>query len=102
MAASEETFFLDTFARGEASRVDLVRLRFSVFVMDDLREGPGKVAFLGSAGSKGACCFAGDGVDVTSASSFAVGFFRPCDTVGDLVATLTVTVYPAIMAASLI
>jgi hypothetical protein len=104
VAASEEAFFLGAFARGEAPEVDLAQLLFgfSVFVVDALRKELADVDFLGSAGSEGAGCLAGDGATAASASSFVVGFFRACDAVGDLVAALRVNVYPAIIAASLI
>lgn len=93
---------MEAFTRGEAPEVDLARLRFSVFIMGALREELANVDFLGSAGSVGASCFAGDGANANSASSFVVSFFRACNAVGDLVTTLTVNVYPVIMAASLI
>jgi hypothetical protein len=70
--------------------------------MDALREEIDQGDFLGSANAEGTGCLAGDSATATSASSFVAGFFRACDAVGHLVADLTVNVYPAIMAASLI
>jgi hypothetical protein len=101
--ALEEAFVLDVFFRGGATKLDLDRLLFglSSFVAS-LRKKLAELDFLGSADSERACCFAGDGETIASASSFGVGFFRDCDIGDDLVTDLSAKVYPVIMAVSLI
>lgn len=100
---SEGVFVFNAFFRGEATKLDLDRLLFglSVFVAG-LREELAELDFLSSADSDRACCFIGDGVTTTSASSVGVGFFRDCDTGDDLVPDLSAKLYPIIMALSLI